>query len=85
MPEKSAIVATVKEYILDKFLPGEDPASLTDDTPLISGGILDSISTVTLVSFLEERFGAEFQAHEMSADYLDTPAVIADTIVEKVG
>jgi hypothetical protein len=27
------IKTTVKTFILDEYLPGEDPAALTDDTP----------------------------------------------------
>lgn len=77
--------AAIKEYILDEFLPGEDPDELEDDTPLITDGILDSISTVQLVSFLEERFGVEFQAHEMNVDYLNTISQIADTVASKQG
>lgn len=83
MTDRSAITSIVRDFILDRFLPGEDPSALTNETPLISGGILDSISTVTLVAFLEERFGVKFSAHEMSADYLDTPNAIADTIAAK--
>jgi hypothetical protein len=30
--------ATVKDFILREFLPGENPAELTDSTPLITGG-----------------------------------------------
>jgi acyl carrier protein len=43
----------VKEFILREFLPGESPQELTDSTPLITGGILDSLATIKLVSFLE--------------------------------
>ena len=75
--------ADIKAYILDEFLPGEDPDELEDTTPLITGGILDSISTVKLVAFLEERFGVEFQAYEMNADYLDTINQIAETVESK--
>lgn len=75
--------ATIKRYVLDEFLPGEDPDELTDDTPILTGGILDSISTVKLVAFLEERFGVTFYAHEMNADYLDTIADIAATVEAK--
>lgn len=77
------IHATVKAYILDTFLPGEDPESLTSDTPLISGGILDSISTVKLVTFLEEKYGITFQAHEISSDHLETLDHIANTVHTK--
>lgn len=73
----------VKTYILDEFLPGEDPSELTDETPLITGGILDSISTLKLVTFLEERFGVVLEAHEAGADHLDTVGRIADLIAGK--
>ena len=52
------ITEPVKRFILDTFLPGEDPSALEYDTPLISGGIIDSISTLKLVTFLEEEFDA---------------------------
>lgn len=75
--------AAIKEYILDEFLPGEDPDELEDTTPLITDGILDSISTVKLVAFLEQRFGIAFQAHEMNADYLNTISRITETVASK--
>ena len=62
----------VKQYILDELLPGEDPAQLTDSVQLVKGGILDSIATLKLVSFLEERFGVEMQAHEINLDNFNT-------------
>jgi acyl carrier protein len=66
------IEKTVHDYILDEFLPGEDPAELTPQTPLITGGILDSISTLKLVVFLEDRFGVTVEAHEAGVDHLDS-------------
>ena len=77
------IIQTVKEYVMAEFLPGEDPDSLENDTPLISGGILDSISTVKLVTFLEETYGIQFQAHEISSDNLETLNQIAATVQTK--
>jgi len=74
----------VKGYILEEFLPGENPAELTDSTPLITGGILDSLATLKLVVFLEERFQIKIQAHETMADYLDTVADIAQLVSSKV-
>lgn len=74
---------TVHAYILQEFLPGEDPADLTDQTPLITGGILDSISTLKLVVFLEENFGVVVDAHEAGVDHLDSIAEIARLIERK--
>lgn len=75
---------TVRTYILDEFLPGEDPEALTNSTPLVSGGILDSIATLKLVSFLEEQFRIELAPHETDADHLDTVADIATLVRSKL-
>lgn len=77
------IVDVIKHYIMQEFLPGEDPANLTESTPLISGGVLDSIATLKLVLFAEERFGVTFEAHEADREHLDTLADIAKLIAAK--
>ena len=51
------IKAAVKNYMLNDFLPGEDPAALTDTTPLMTTGILDSLAVLKVVTFLEDQFG----------------------------
>ncbi len=75
---------TVKEFILREFLPEEDPNQLTDTTPLLSGGILDSIATIKLVVFLEREFGVDVQPHEATTDNLETIGQIAAFIRSKV-
>ena len=73
----------VRAYILREFLPGVPAAELTDTTPLISGGILDSLATVKLVAILEERYKIEIKAHEASITHFNTVADIATLISEK--
>ena len=73
----------VHEYILAQFLVGEDPDELTDQTPLITGGILDSIRTLKLVVFLEDRFNVTVEAHEAGVENLDSVAQISDLIARK--
>ncbi len=74
---------TVRGFILNEFLPGEDPDELNDRTPLITGGILDSISTLKLVVFLEEKFGITVEAHEAGVEHLDSIRQIVQLIAEK--
>lgn len=83
-PSMQEVKQTVKAYILQEFLPGENPAELTESTPLITGGILDSLATIKLVVFLEERFQIKIEAHETMADYLDTVADIAQLVSSKM-
>ena len=78
-----AIEKDVHGFILNEFLPGEDPGELTGETPLITGGILDSISTLKLVVFLEDHFGVTVEAHEAGVEHLDSVGQIARLIEEK--
>lgn len=73
----------VHTFILTEFLPGEDPSELTESTPLITGGILDSITTLKLVVYLEERFNITVEAHEAGVEHLDSIKQIADLVAEK--
>ncbi|HEY9527172.1 MAG TPA: acyl carrier protein [Anaerolineales bacterium] len=82
-PSMQELKDTIKEYILKEFLPGENPSELTDSTPLITGGILDSLATLKLVVFLEERFHIKIQAHETMVDYLNTISDIAQLVDSK--
>ena len=87
MPDKVSaadIHDVVKVHILEEYLPGERPENLTDSTPLITGGILDSITTLKLVVFLEERYGIELQAHEVDAEHLDTMPQIVRLVQSKL-
>ena len=75
----------VRPYILKEFLPGVPASQLTDDTPLISGGILDSLATVRLVAMLEERYKVEIEAHEASITHFNTVTDIASLVSSKGG
>jgi len=82
---KEDIRQTVTNYILEQFLPGESPDALQETTPLISGGILNSIATMKLVSFLEDNYRIEFKANEINADYLEDIAKITNLVEKKLG
>jgi acyl carrier protein len=74
----------VRQFVLENFLPGEDPRNLTDETELKESGILDSLSTLKLVSFLEERFGVEFEANDLEAGNLSSLANIERLVQSKM-
>ncbi len=78
------IESIVKTYVLKEFLPGEDPAALTDSVELISTGILDSIAVLRLVTFLEEKFGIRIEAYETGMENLNTVADITRLVKSKL-
>jgi len=77
------IKSALKTYILNEFLPGEDPAALTDDTPLMTTGILDSIAVLKAVTFLENQFGIVVQPHEAVVDNLNTISDMSRLVISK--
>ena len=77
------VKSTVKTFILSEYLPGEDPAALTDTTPLLTTGILDSIAILKVVTFLEDQFGIVIQPHEAVVENLNTLSDIERFVVSK--
>ena len=76
---------TIRQFILSRYLPGESAENLRDDTPLRSSGILDSLATLSLISFLEEQFKIEVEAHETDVDNFDRIEDIAALVERKQG
>lgn len=62
----------VRRYVQENFFLGAAPNRLDDATPLITGGIIDSIGMIGLVAFIEEQFKIEFLPSEINAQGLDT-------------
>jgi acyl carrier protein len=77
------IADTIRNFILTQYLPGEAPANLLNDTPLRSSGILDSLATIGLISFLEKEYHIEVEAHETDVDNFDRIQDIAAFVERK--
>jgi len=77
------VTDTIRQYVLQTSLQGESPDHLRDDTPLQTSGILDSLATLGLVAFVEERFGIELDVYDTSVERFDTIAAIAATVAHK--
>jgi acyl carrier protein len=69
---------------LREFLPGQSPTAIDNSTRLLKSSVLDSLSAVKLVSFLEERYGIEILPHEMDPSHLDTLPAIAELVQAKL-
>ena len=78
------IKKTVKEYIVAEFLPWDDSEALTISTPLITGGILDSMAVAKLITFLEETYQIVIEAHEIDFERLNNISTIAAFVQAKL-
>lgn len=81
----NSIKDVIRNYIVSEYLPGETPANLRDDTPLRTSGILDSMATLSLVSFLEDTFKISIDAHETGIEDFDRIEDIAALVARKEG
>jgi acyl carrier protein len=75
--------SSIKDFIMKEFLEGEDPNELTSTTSLVSSGILDSLATLKLITFLEAEFGISVEPHEADEEHLETISAIAQLIESK--
>jgi acyl carrier protein len=70
-------------YVVKEYLEEGDDRTIGNETPLISGGIVDSFSMVSLKRFLEKRYQIQIPDAEATPDAFDSVDRIAD-LVERV-
>ena len=74
----------VLEYVRDEYLEDEDD-ELNPDTPLISGGIVDSFSMVSLKRFLENKYNISIPDDKATPEAFDTVNKICALVKEFTG
>ena len=72
----------VLEYVQDEYLEEDDDREVGMDTPLISGGIVDSFSMVSLKRFIENRYGIQIPDADATPEAFDSIEKIA-VLVER--
>ncbi|MGM1063125.1 acyl carrier protein [Saccharothrix sp. Mg75] len=72
---------TISTY-LDEHVLRHTATGLENDTPLLSTGILNSLTLMQLVSFLETHFEVEVPLAEVVGQRFATVSAIADLVSE---
>ncbi|TRV75560.1 acyl carrier protein [Streptomyces sp. 130] len=49
--------ATIKQFLIEEFLPDLTQDQLADDQDLLSSGAIDSLGLLKLIAWVEDRFG----------------------------
>ena len=68
----ASIKDTVLQYVKNEYLETDDDREITYDTPLISGGIVDSFSMVSLKVFLETKYNIQIPDAKASPEAFDS-------------
>lgn len=67
----------IREYVVDEYVEEGEDIEVKDDTPLISGGLVDSFSMVSLKLFLETEYNVKIPDEKATAEAFDTVNAIA--------
>jgi len=59
-------------YVIDEYLEEDDDQEIDLDTELISGGIVDSFSMVSLKRFLEKKYDIQIPDADASPEAFDS-------------
>ena len=70
----------ILEYIRNEYLEEDDEDDLDVNTQLISSGIVDSFSMVSLKRFLEKKYEIAIPDNEASTEAFDTVASIIEIV-----
>jgi acyl carrier protein len=66
------IADAVLEYVVDEYIEEDDDIEVEADTPLISSGIVDSFSMVSLKAFLEKKYSIRIPDDDATPEAFDT-------------
>jgi len=69
----------ILKYVIDEY--GSEDSTITFETPLISGGLVDSFSMVSLKRFLEMRYKISIPDEDASPEAFDSVNKIADLVL----
>jgi len=83
MSSTSEIADKIKLYLTEQFYQNQK-GELGEETPLVSSGLIDSVSILQVVEHLEKTFGFEFEPHEVDHKNLDTINNMVNFVQEKL-
>ncbi len=66
------ITRVVRDYVVREYLQEGDEQEITETTPLISSGIVDSFSMVSLLRFVEKKYAIHIPDAEATPEAFDT-------------
>ena len=78
------IKAAIRQFIAENVLLAVHQTRIEDATPLVTGGLIDSIGMIGLVAFLEAQFKVEFEPREINVHNLNTLELIEELIRKKL-
>jgi acyl carrier protein len=80
MPDIKEMKEAILKYVINEYAEEDDDVNF--DTPLISGGLVDSFSMVSLKRFLEVKYKISVPDERATPEAFDNVTKIANLVVE---
>jgi acyl carrier protein len=77
------IEQTLKQFITQELLMGQNVA-IKPDQSLTASGIIDSLSLLRLIAFIEETFNVQIEDTELNPDNFETLNLMVELIEGKL-
>ncbi len=74
----------IRSFMLDEFKEAGFTESIGNDDSLVDSSILDSLSILKLISFMDDEFDIFPEEGELSPDKIDTITQIAEYVGKKL-
>ncbi len=75
--DQTELKKVILEYVIKEYLVEGDDREIKENTPLITGGIVDSFSMVSLKRFLERKYSIQIPDADASPEAFDNVNSIA--------
>ncbi|RPI82452.1 MAG: acyl carrier protein [Chloroflexi bacterium] len=74
----------IERYIVDEIMMKGKDTKIEPDQSLLSSGVIDSLSILRLIAFIEDRFGITVDDDEVVPENFDTKNMIKSLILSKM-
>jgi acyl carrier protein len=71
-PAMDEITKAIRDYIIREYVQEGENREITETTPLISSGLVDSFSMVSLLRFLEKKYAIHIPDADATPEAFDT-------------
>tara|TARA_Y100000589_G_scaffold38509_1_gene32254 strand:+ start:8975 stop:9217 length:243 start_codon:yes stop_codon:yes gene_type:complete len=77
-------IINISEIVIEFINKKSAANDLTEDTLLLTSGVLDSFSMMELIVFLEEKFDISFTEDELNPEIFATAKKISELVAQKI-
>ncbi|MBD3222684.1 acyl carrier protein [bacterium] len=77
--------STMRGYVVESFLFGDEAAMTTDQGSLMDAGIIDSTGIMEILGFLEETVGIAVEDEELVPENFDSIDGLVGLVERKTG